>query len=301
MDHKFKKTKAALFFILILQGASYAQDEEEIFSKKEINTLAKDVKAKNWSYQDKLKVFSSKDLKKIPKMIKVNVTKPIILKHDKYAHFLKPKALERAYLFSRHWRGQLRKAAKKFKVDPEAIVGILHVETQFGKITGKYLVLSVYASTYVDAKELLKKGGLGAKMKKRVIRKKNWAQAELSHLLTMNKKYNQDLFTLKGSYAGAFGHSQFLPSSYMNYAVRAIGKGKPDLFYVPDAIFSVANYLSRHGYLQTSQIETKRNRKAVYRYNHSDVYVDTVIDAAKGVRKIAHARGHKSLTGFSVE
>ena len=79
---------------------------------------------------------------------------------------------------------------------------------------------------------------------------------------------------------------QFLPSSYLAYAVSSSMLGKaPNLDSEPDAILSVANYLKAHGYKKKLGMQHQANREAVFEYNNSDVYVDTVLGVAEGLKK----------------
>ena len=84
------------------------------------------------------------------------------------------------------------------------------------------------------------------------------------------------IFDLKGSWAGAFGICQFLPSSYLNWAVDGNDDGNINLYEMDDAIFSVANYLINHGWSE----QPEDQKKAVFTYNNSSDYVDAVIQLA---------------------
>lgn len=81
---------------------------------------------------------------------------------------------------------------------------------------------------------------------------------------------NQDPFSFKGSYAGAMGYPQFMPSSYMAYAVDFDGDGVKDLWNNPvDAIGSVANYLAKHGWKRNQPVAAEvsvANRQAAMPY-----------------------------------
>ncbi|HWR98845.1 MAG TPA: lytic murein transglycosylase, partial [Candidatus Methanoperedens sp.] len=87
-----------------------------------------------------------------------------------------------------------------------------------------------------------------------------------------------DLPALEGSWAGAFGMSQFIPSSYWGYAVDGNGDGRADLYTVADAAFSVGNYLRSFGWRQGLTEEQRRG--VVRRYNNSELYAATVLEVA---------------------
>jgi membrane-bound lytic murein transglycosylase B len=88
-----------------------------------------------------------------------------------------------------------------------------------------------------------------------------------------------DPVNINGSYAGAMGICQFMPSNILTLAVDGDGNGSVDLFTHADAIASVANYLKKHGWKPGLNREQKF--KAVYHYNHSKYYVNTVLDIAQ--------------------
>ena len=87
---------------------------------------------------------------------------------------------------------------------------------------------------------------------------------------------------MKGSWAGAFGICQFIPSSYVRFAVDGNGDGVIDLFDFRDAVASIANYLKAHGW-ENGRLEAKR--QAIYAYNHCDSYVDAVLAYAKATKE----------------
>ena len=257
--------------------------EDHLFSSEDLSQLSKtlDRKLDGWRANEIRKYFERHRFERIGEMFKLNVTEPLVLSNRKYSHFTEAYAMRLARRFSGRWRTMLKRAERKFGVDREVIVGILLVETSFGRITGQHNLFSVYASTYLDSYELTRSAefqSLDSKLQQRVQRKMEWALDELTALFKIAKRYeNLKIATLKGSYAGAFGLCQFLPSSYLNYAVSAEPKRSPtpNLFWQPDAIYSVAHYLSQHGFRKPADSDAAR--KAIFAYNNSDVYVDTVL------------------------
>lgn len=122
---------------------------------------------------------------------------------------------------------------------PSIIIAILGVETRYGEVTGKYRVL--------DALSALSFNGT---------RRAEFFQKELEELLLLGRENPAiDLRKIKGSYAGAIGQPQFLPSNYRHLAVDASHKGYSDLIgNTDDAILSVAHYLKFHGWVKTEPI-----------------------------------------------
>jgi membrane-bound lytic murein transglycosylase B len=122
-------------------------------------------------------------------------------------------------------------AAKRFGVPEEIIAAIIGVETIYGRITGDIPTLSALATLafdYPPRAELFR--------------------TELEELLLMARDAGRSALTYKGSFAGALGLPQFLPSSYRRFALDFDGDGKKDLDSPADAIGSVANFLREHGW-----------------------------------------------------
>jgi membrane-bound lytic murein transglycosylase B len=196
-----------------------------------------------------------------------------------YDHFLKPQtvALGRQYLKSH--AAQLAKARSQYDVSPEVIVAILTVESGLGKTTGKYPVFNVFASLAVmDTPEVIQETGLSPKLMPRLKKKAAWARQELKTFLSYCQKNGLDPFQFNGSWAGAMGYAQFLPSSLVRCGRDGDGDGKIDLFTHPDAIASIANYLKKSGFHQN---RPQTWRRAVLSYNNSDAYADTILTLAR--------------------
>lgn len=145
--------------------------------------------------------------------------------------FLTKKRLQEGKVFIEKHRAILEKAEQEYGVPKEIITAILGVETYYGTRMGRHRVLDSLATLAFDYPQ----------------RKLFWR--ELKALFALSQRESLDLNTLKGSYAGAMGYGQFIPTSYLNYAVDGDGDGKRDLLgNSTDAIMSVANYFKRHGW-----------------------------------------------------
>ncbi|TVZ37815.1 membrane-bound lytic murein transglycosylase B [Alteromonadaceae bacterium 2753L.S.0a.02] len=149
------------------------------------------------------------------------------------------------------WNGNkqtLRRAAQEMGVDEHVIVAIIGVETRYGRHTGKFRVLDALATLGFDyeprAKFFLK---------------------ELEHAFLLAREQKQPLPSLMGSYAGAMGYGQFIPSSYRSFAVDFDGDGFADIWNNPvDAIGSVANYFRRHGWNRGDIVFTRAHISSDY-------------------------------------
>ncbi len=152
--------------------------------------------------------------------------------------FMKPFNIKNGVKFWKENHHALIKAENTYGVSPVAIVGILGVETRFGRITGGYKAidaLSTLAFSYPPREKFFKK--------------------ELSKLLLLSRQEKMNPLTLTGSYAGALGMPQFMPSSYLAYAVDFTKSGQADIWSTPaDAIGSIANYLKVHGWTKGEKI-----------------------------------------------
>jgi membrane-bound lytic murein transglycosylase B len=134
--------------------------------------------------------------------------------------------------FWREHAATLARARREFGVPEEIIVATIGVESIYGRRTGGFGVLealTMLAFNYPPRAELFR--------------------SELEHFLLLAREARFDTARVKGSYAGAIGIPQFLPSSYRRYAVDFDGDGRRDLLGSPaDAIGSVANYYKSHGW-----------------------------------------------------
>jgi membrane-bound lytic murein transglycosylase B len=139
------------------------------------------------------------------------------------------------------WRrnaAALARAAEAHGVPEEIVVAIIGVETVYGRQMGTWRVidaLSTLAFDYAPRAEYFRE--------------------ELEQYLLFAREHNLDVFSVKGSYAGAIGIPQFMPGSYRRYAVDFDGDGTANLrFSAADAIGSVANFLAKHGWKRGERV-----------------------------------------------
>jgi len=134
----------------------------------------------------------------------------------------------------------LARAEIEFGVDAAIIVAIIGVETRFGNITGRHRVIDSLVTLVLGYP-----------------RRKEFFQKELAEFIRLADEENLNVFDVRGSYAGAMGIPQFISSSYRHYAVDFNGNQRRDLLTeTADAIGSIGNYLSRHGWLAGAPIFT---------------------------------------------
>ena len=146
--------------------------------------------------------------------------------------FIKPARISGGVEFLKANQKALDDAYDKYGVPPEVITAIIGVETLYGKHTGGYRVLDALTT-------------LGFYYPPR----SKFFRSELSHFLQLSREEEVDPTEPTGSYAGAMGKPQFIPSSYRHYAIDFDNDGKRDIWNNNvDVIGSVANYFSRHGW-----------------------------------------------------
>ena len=147
-------------------------------------------------------------------------------------HFVTPERIDEGVSFWNEHRESLERASAEYQVPGEYIVAILGVETKYGRVLGRYRVLDSLTTLAFDYPP-----------------RRNFFRSELEQFLILAKENRLDPLTLLGSYAGAIGAPQFMPSSYRRYAVDANGDTQRDLWADwDDVIASVANYLHEKGW-----------------------------------------------------
>jgi peptidoglycan lytic transglycosylase B len=128
-------------------------------------------------------------------------------------------------------RALLDAVSQRFGVEPRFIVALWGIETDFGRVTGSFPVIAALATLAFDG------------------RRPAFFRGELMKALLMVEREHLDPRRMVGSWAGAMGQSQFMPSSFLNYAVSYRGDGPPDIWTRRDDVFaSIANYLKGVGW-----------------------------------------------------
>ena len=169
-----------------------------------------------------------------PKIIEL-MTRPaeqVMAWHNYRDHFLTDERIAAGVAFWVEHRERLAWTEKSTGVSQHVIVGILGVETFFGRITGRFRVIDALATLAFDYPPRSK-----------------YFREELEQFLLLARENQIDPITALGSYAGAMGRAQFMPSSYRAYAIDGDGDDRSDLWGSwDDVIASVANYLAKHGW-----------------------------------------------------
>ena len=149
------------------------------------------------------------------------------------ARFIEPQRIQAGVRFWRTHQSALERAERAYGVPAAIVVGIIGVETLYGQNTGNFRTLDALATLAFDFPAA----------HPRAAERQAFFRAELEQFLLLTSRSGTPPQNIKGSYAGAMGLPQFMPSSWARYAVDFDGDGRIDLFASPaDAIGSVANY-----------------------------------------------------------
>ncbi|HFO2706632.1 TPA: lytic murein transglycosylase B [Escherichia coli] len=159
--------------------------------------------------------------------------------------FITPDNVQNGVVFWNQYEDALNRAWQVYGVPPEIIVGIIGVETRWGRVMGKTRILDALATLSFNYP-----------------RRAEYFSGELETFLLMARDEQDDPLNLKGSFAGAMGYGQFMPSSYKQYAIDFSGDGHINLWDPVDAIGSVANYFKAHGWVKGDQVAVMANGQA---------------------------------------
>ena len=209
-----------------------------------------------------------------------------------YDQFTTWQAIRKARKYIEAREKELQFAKAKYKVDPEVITAITLVETQLGTYLGGSLVFNALSTMAAlndpEARNILyselppKRRYSRGKFEKKAAWRTKWALKELVAFIHYTARENMDTTLIKGSYAGAIGIAQFMPTNAYAIAQDGNGDGHIDLFDHADAIASIAYYLQYHGW--KPGISAKKQHRVILHYNNSDVYAKTVLKIANKLK-----------------
>lgn len=206
--------------------------------------------------------------------------------------YLNPILIAGAYSFYKDNKTELETIEGKYGVPGDVLTALLLVETKLGNQVGSYKAVHILASMalaqdfelirpHIAKKDL--SPDMQAWLLKRTAQKADWGYTELKSLLTYTQRNGKDPLEIPSSMYGAIGNCQFIPSSAVFYGVDGTGDGKVDLFDTTDALYSMANFVKRHGW--KPGLTHDAQLKVIYRYNHSESYAMTILAVAEELRK----------------
>jgi len=197
-----------------------------------------------------------------------------------------PAYIEKGREFITSHSGTFTSIGYQWDVSPEIITAILIVESRLGTYPMRYNVFLAYTNLavlldpdyfarvqdrHIETYPLLS----DERTIQRAQTRGRWAVNQLYGLIVLSDELEIDPLEIHGSFAGAMGPGQFIPTSFLTYGVDGDGDGRRDPFNIKDAMASIANYLTKAGWGEGASVEKKR--KAVWHYNRSEIYVNTIM------------------------
>ena len=189
---------------------------------------------------------------------------------DEFSGRMVPPRLARGANMMKQYGSVLGRIEQSYGVPGEVLVAIWGLETDFGVNTGKFQTLRSLATLAYDC------------------RRAETFRAELMDALRIVERGDLAPSEMRGAWAGEIGQTQFMPSSYLKYAVDFDGNGRRDLLHsAPDVLASTANYLASYGWQRGKDWEPgSANFAVIQQWNKSEVYARTI---AYFARQLAHA------------
>jgi membrane-bound lytic murein transglycosylase B len=248
--------------VVALTPQVWAEDVPNVDARKEV--LVQKLVAHGFAEEEVAAVFQDERVALHPNIIGRS-GKGINYLHPKF-RLLTKESVARGRRVIEENLDALRKIEALFGVEKEILVGVYRLETNLGRYLGDYHVFNSLLTFAVIEN-----------------RRTAWAEKEWISLMILSRKNGIAPLSIKGSWAGAFGLCQFVPSSYLQYAADGDGDGFADLFNVKDALASIASYLKANGWDKTSR---EKKKKALRAYNHCDSYVKAVLGYADATRSL---------------
>ena len=244
MIFSWRQIVPAIFLIFSLTAPVFAADEKPLAADLVVDGQRIDIASRR--YQDLFKElrekhgFAQSDLDTVFAGVAIN--KRVLELMDtqweakpyfEYSpRFVTPTAIRQGKKMLRRYKGLLDRVEREMGVEREVVVAIWGIETRYGSNTGSFSMFTTL-NTMFDAYP----------------RRSSFYRKQLVHFLLLCRDNNVDPLSVKGSYGGAFGQTQFIPSSFREYAVDFDKDGRRDVWKsIPDVLASIANYLHRYGW-----------------------------------------------------
>ena len=205
-----------------------------------------------------------------------------------YDQFSNDRSIGKAKKYMEKYKEDLDRTEKVYGVNGRIITAILLVESRFGSYVGTRSTLNTLSTIAALADPDLRrtfwetipeeKRPARDKFEKKAKRRSKWAYGELKAFLQYAYRQGLDPALIPGSFAGAMGFPQFMPSNILAYGKDGDNDGTIDLNTHADSMASIANYLKSHGW--KPGISPQKAEKVIYQYNHSKYYVKAILKIA---------------------
>lgn len=252
-----------LIFTISLHAKDYTKNKEVIAF---VNMMATKYNFKK-TYLNKL--FKYVEIQTIPLSIYGTSTKnknekakpyPKYGAWDRYVKLkVTPKRIQQGRKFINKYKTTFKKVEKEYGVPTEYIAAIIGIESVYGKNVGKFPVFDTLSTLAFEKN-----------------RRNKFFKKQLEEFILLSYRYKINPRNVKGSYAGAIGLGQFIPSSYRHFGVDFNKDGKISLQHPQDTIASIANYLKKNGWKNKKEVATrvsyKGNRFTKYRTGYNRKY-----------------------------
>ena len=260
--------KFALFFILFSLSNLVAKDYTK--EQETLQFIDRMVKEHNIDKTKLHKLFSNVKVQKFPlKMYSQKKEKPskkVQKKYPKYGAWdryvkykVTPQRVKQGISFIEQYRSTFEDIEKQYGIPIEYVAAIIGIETVYGRNVGKHPVFDTLTTLAFEKN-----------------RRNEFFKKQLEEFILLANKHKINPKNVKGSYAGAIGLGQFMPSSYKHFGVDFNKDGKVSLHHPKDAIASVANYLKEHGWQTNEEVATrvsyKGNRFKQYKTGYNKQY-----------------------------
>jgi membrane-bound lytic murein transglycosylase B len=209
-----------------------------------------------------------------------------------YGQFTNNWSIRKAKQYMQQHEDDLIRTEKAFGVDRKIITAIMLVETGLGASVGTRSALNTLSTMAAlmdpvvreqfwdlipNSKKISRK-----KFEKKAAAKSKWAYKELKAFLKYTNREGFDPASIPGSFAGAVGVAQFMPTSILAYGKDGNNDGTVDMLNHADSMASIANYLKSHGW--RSGQSRKKAEKVIFHYNHSTYYVNTILKISQRLK-----------------
>ncbi len=225
-----------LLFCLFMPLASLAGDDNRLpyHQRNEVIDFVSEMVKKHGFVADELhNLFAGVEFQSSVVKAMEPPSSPNVRSWERYkSRFVNQNCINRGIRFMQEYSAELKRARQKYGVPEEIITAIIGVETLYGQNTGSYRVIDALTTLAFDYP-----------------RRAEYFRGELEQYLLLSREQSLDYYSVLGSYAGAIGLPQFMPTNVRQLAVDFDGDGQVDLRNsVVDAIGSVARYLAEHGW-----------------------------------------------------